>query len=397
MQRIKKITAMVAILALVSVMHISFSGNVSKAADVNMLVLPLNGTWSEDYYLTETTREQYHQITIPSDGLLDLRIMSYFGGMHWELYNVDLSKTINSDSIWNATETAPITNSNKFELSAGVYCIKIHDETGRYKLFAQFTSFGTNDMEAVSYDSPLTYQLGDTITGALTLTDNVDWFKISVPTDGFYTQEIITYFGGMYWELYNSDLSKTIANDSIWNASASEPKTDKKDIALSEGTYYLKIYYEYGGTGKYTFQMTKLTQSNCSHDYEKTWHDATYFKRGYNSYHCKKCGHSYNGDYEPVKILAQSYISYYSSVGKGKIKLSWGTVADASGYQIQYAKKLNMKGGKAISVMGQSKSRKTIKGLSRHKKYYIQVRAYKKSGSKQVYGKWSQKKSFRTK
>lgn len=406
MKMIRKITAIVAVLALVTAMLTPFSGKVSKAADFNAQVFPLNGTWSPEYYLTETNREQYYQIIIPSDGKLNLRAMSYFGGywsesLIWELYNADLSKCLADNNVCGS-ETSPGTQSVAWILSAGTYYYKVYSKsgTGKYKLYGQFTSYGVNDQSATSYDSPLVYQLGDTIIGALTKTDREDWYKIVIPSSGYYTQKMVSYFGeywseSLIWELYNADLSKRLADNNVCGTETS-PKTQKTDIVLSKGTYYVKLYSG-SGTGKYTFQYTKLTQSTCSHDYEKTWHDATYFQRGYNYYHCKKCGHSYKGDYKAVKKLGQAYISYYSSVGKGKIKLSWGTVSDASGYQIRYSRKGNMKNSKTISVKGQSKSKKAIKKLSRRKKYYVQVRAYKKSGSKKVYGKWSQKKYFKTK
>ena len=405
MKKSKRLIAGLLIAVVFMSIIIPFSGKVSKAADFNAKVFLLNGTWSSDYYLRETNREQYYQITIPSDGKLNLRAMSYFGSykydsLIWELYNADLSKRL-ADNYVSGTETSPETQSSTWILSAGTYYYKVSsgDGTGKYKLYGQFTSYGVNDQSAISYDLPLAYQLGDTITGALTKTDREDWYKIVIPSSGYYTQKMVSYFGSykydsLMWELYNADLSKCLADNYVCGTETS-PKTQKTDIVLSKGTYYVKLYSG-DGTGKYTFQYTKLTKSSCSHDYEKTWHDTTYFKRGYNYYHCKKCGHSYKGDYESVKKLGQAYISYYSSVGKGKIKLSWGTVSDASGYQIRYSRKGNMKNSKTISVKGQSKSNKTIKKLSRHKKYYVQVRAYKKSGSKKVYGKWSLKKYFKT-
>lgn len=283
MKRLKK--SMMMVIVVVIVVITSFSGKVSRAAVVDAFVLQLNGEWSSNYYLTETNREQYYQITIPYDGKLDLRAMSYFG----------------SNSINN-----------------------------------------------------------------------------------------------LRWELYNSDLSKRLAGDGVYGSETS-PQTQETDNVLAKGTYYMKIYSDYG-TGKYLFQLFKLTQNTCSHDYEKTWHDATYFARGYRLYYCPKCGHTYMADYEEVKKLGQPYVSLYgSSVGKGKIKVSWGTVSDASGYQIRYAKKRNMKSGKTITVKGAVKNHKTIRKLSRRKKYYVQVRAYKKSDGKEVYGKWSQKKYFKTK
>lgn len=409
MKRAKRLMTMVLVMVVTIAAITPFQAKISKAADVDVQILPLDGMWSPDYYLTETDQEQYYQITIPSDGKLNLRVMSYIESswlsnpLMWEVYNSDLSKKIAGDSV-SGTESSPGTQSVAYVLSAGTYYCKIYsNKTGKYKLYAQFASYSTNDQEAISYDSPLVYQLGNTITGALTETDREDWFKIVIPSNGYYTQKVVSYIEYSYgsnpleWELYNSDLSKKIAKSTV-SGSETSPTTQKQDMDLSQGMiYYVKIYSS-AKTGKYTFQMTKLTPDTCTHDYEKTWYDATYFAKGYCSYQCKKCGHSYKGDYQPVKKLGQSYVNQYGcSVGKGKIKLSWGTVSDASGYQIRYSKKGNMKNGKTISVKGQSKSKKTIKKLSRRKKYFIQVRAYKKSKGKTVYGKWSQKKSFRTK
>lgn len=403
---INKTTIMLAVMALVTATLTPFAGKRSQAADFNAQVFSLNGTWSSDYYLTETNREQYYQITIPSDGKLSLRVMSYFGGSYgynlsWALYNADLSERFAGGDV-AGSETSPKTESASWVLSAGIYYYRVRSDngTGKYKLYGEFSSYGVNDQAALSYDSPLVYQLGNTITGALTETDREDWYKIVIPSEGYYTQKLVSYFGGtygthLYWALYNADLSNRIANSEVAGSETS-PKTQKTDIVLSKGTYYVKTYSEHG-TGKYTFQYTKLTKSTCSHDYEETWHDATYFARGYCLYRCKKCGYSYKGDYVAKKQLAQGYIYPYGTIGKGKVTLSWTTVSEASGYQLRYSRKSNMKNGKTISIKGQSKNKKTIKKLSRRKKYYIQVRAYKKSGSKKVYGKWSQKKYFKTK
>lgn len=413
MKMIRKITAMVAVLAMVIAMLTPFSGKVSKADNIDStLTLALNGTWTEEQWITETIGERYYKIEIPSDGCFELKVMSYMEkmggwryGLEYKLYDQDLSNSMFGGSVYG-TETAPTTDTVTRVFSAGIYILKVWGGsgcTGKFKLSATHTSYGVNDQDARSYDSPQNYSLNTQIIGAITETDGEDWYKITIPSTARYIinmkSYMVKYGGWRYSEryiLYNQDLSKKILEENIWGTETA-PSTQKHDMVLDKGNYYLKICGDSGCTGKYAFSIEKLTQSNCPHDYEKTWHDATYFQRGYNYYHCKKCGHSYKGDYKAVKKLGQAYISYYSSVGKGKIKLSWGTVSDASGYQIRYSRKGNMKNSKTISVKGQSKSKKAIKKLSRRKKYYVQVRAYKKSGSKKVYGKWSQKKSFRTK
>ena len=55
-----------------------------------------------------------------------------------------------------------------------------------------------------------------------------------------------------------------------------------------------------------------------------------------------------------------------------------------------------MKGATVKTVKAPEKNTLTIKKLSRKKKYYVQVRAYIKSGNKTAYGKWSKKRWFKT-
>ena len=119
--------------------------------------------------------------------------------------------------------------------------------------------------------------------------------------------------------------------------------------------------------------------------------------RGYRVYKCEICGYTYKGDYADKLTLDQGYIYLYSSsVGKGCIKPVWSSVWNASGYQIRYCKKSSMKGATVKTVKAPEKNTLTIKKLSRKKKYYVQVRAYIKSGNKTAYGKWSKKRWFKT-
>ena len=68
-----------------------------------------------------------------------------------------------------------------------------------------------------------------------------------------------------------------------------------------------------------------------------------------------------------------------------------------TGYQVRYSKAKSMKGAKIMTVKGPSKTACKIKNLKGGKKYYIQVRAYKKTGSKTYYSSWSKTKSATTK
>lgn len=69
-------------------------------------------------------------------------------------------------------------------------------------------------------------------------------------------------------------------------------------------------------------------------------------------------------------------------------------VKGASGYNIRYSLKKSMKGAKKVTIKKAKTLKKTIKGLKKGKKYYIQVRSFRKAGKTKLYSKWSAKKSI---
>ena len=80
-----------------------------------------------------------------------------------------------------------------------------------------------------------------------------------------------------------------------------------------------------------------------------------------------------------------------TALSAGKVKLKWKKVSKVNGYQIRYATKSSMKSAKTKKISGAGKTGITLKGLKKGKKYYFQLRAYKKFGSKTYYSKWSSK------
>lgn len=87
-------------------------------------------------------------------------------------------------------------------------------------------------------------------------------------------------------------------------------------------------------------------------------------------------------------------ISYVKSKGSKSIKLKLNNLGSADGYQIQYSLKKNFKKSKEIKSKS---SNVTIKKLKKNRRYYVRVRAYGKVNGKTYYGKWSARKSARTK
>ena len=389
---------MIAMLLLLGV-GVQFRDTTVKAAgDYRSLAqnLPLNGTWTADQWITENNEEKWYKFSVTDGGKLTLKIMGYMPEIRVNLATEDLSQYVINDNYCytNGTDTSPGTKTYTEVLSAGTYYIKISQSPyyGKFKICATFENYGLTNQGADSYDSPKVVPVNQTITGAITETDKEDWYRLNVTTAGKYVIDISAYMGSLYFNLYNQDLSDMLGSDGYPNGTETTPRKWKEIYTLNPGSYYIKMSASSGG--KYLLSWSDLTQENCSHDYDSTYVYATYLSQGYRLHTCKNCGHQYKDEFSSKKVLNQ--VSYpYASAGKRKMTVSFWSVSDADGYQIRYS--TNKKFKKDVKLVKTKSTRKTIKKLKRRKKYYVQIRAYKKVQGKTVYGKWSAKKSAKIK
>lgn len=96
---------------------------------------------------------------------------------------------------------------------------------------------------------------------------------------------------------------------------------------------------------------------------------------------------------EKTTCVGKGSIKSAKNIKRCKIKLKLNKVAGAKGYQIRYA--TNKKFKKA--VIRNSRLSYTIRKLKKGKTYYVEARAYIKSGKNKVYGKWSKAKKVKIK
>ena len=68
-----------------------------------------------------------------------------------------------------------------------------------------------------------------------------------------------------------------------------------------------------------------------------------------------------------------------------------------TGYQIRYSTSSKMKSAKTVTVKSTTATSKKISKLKAKKNYYVQIRTYKKIGSKTYYSGWSKAKKVKTK
>ncbi len=112
--------------------------------------------------------------------------------------------------------------------------------------------------------------------------------------------------------------------------------------------------------------------------------------------HCKVCGKVLVAQ-KTVANLGAPTISGLTAQSKG-FKVTWKSVANIDGYQIQYSTSSSFKSGnKTVTVSGYKSTSKTVKSLKAKKKYYVRIRAYKKINGKNVYSSWSKSKYVTTK
>ncbi len=403
--------------------------------------LPLNGQWSCDYWITATNKEHWYRITIESDGYLEFRLRSY-SRARLVFYNDDLSKQLIGDFGFDVsgTEASPSTSTYGISLSAGTYYAKVFGDAGRYNLYALYTSYGVNDNDAVSFDSPQDLAQNYEIVGAITATDTEDWFKIEVPTDTRYIFKLTSYTYNRV-NLFNYDLSIKLIGDFAFDAEGSEtaPDTSIYNIALSMGTYYIRVF---GDQGKYLLSWYELTPENCSHEYETEKVNPTCTEQGYTLHKCNICGYTYKNDYidakghdfgnnlkkcstcgavnpnyvapttiSPTTTAALTVSPTTKAVSKPKgakfkkvkgskkaIVLTWAKVKGVKGYQIQVATdKKFKKNKKTVTIKKQKTTKTTVKKLKSKKKYFVRIRTYKTVNGKKIYSSWSKAKTVKTK
>ena len=81
-----------------------------------------------------------------------------------------------------------------------------------------------------------------------------------------------------------------------------------------------------------------------------------------------------------------------AKVKNKSVKLTWQSVKDVDGYQIQYSQKKGFpKKSTKSKNLKNSASSTNIKKLKKGKTYYFRIRTYTKTNGKKIYGKWSDK------
>ena len=90
------------------------------------------------------------------------------------------------------------------------------------------------------------------------------------------------------------------------------------------------------------------------------------------------------------------FVTGLNSTARGTATLTWMPGQRITGCQIQYSTQKNMKNAKTVTVNNKTKSY-TMKKLSRNKKYYVRIRAYRTTGGQKYYSTWGSVRTVKVK
>ena len=111
---------------------------------------------------------------------------------------------------------------------------------------------------------------------------------------------------------------------------------------------------------------------------------------------------SYNKSVAAAKKLTVSNLKVKAK-GKNRTQVSWRKNKNADGYEIRYSTNGNFKKSVKTVKIDKTNSKKLLKKLKSGKKWYFQIRTYKKLSNPKtgktttVYGKWSKIKKIKIK
>ncbi|MCD8050543.1 MAG: S8 family serine peptidase [Clostridiales bacterium] len=163
------------------------------------------------------------------------------------------------------------------------------------------------------------------------------------------------------------------------------------------GAQGYRIYRKAGSASSWTAVKTVSGGSTLS------WTDTsvsngtkyTYTVRAYSKATGSTCWGPYDSTGEVAYRLTRPTISSLKNSSSKKMTVKWGKNSKATGYQIQYSTSSSFSSCKTVTVTSYKTVSKTISSLTKGKKYYVRVRAYKTVSGTKYYSAWSSTKNVK--
>lgn len=199
--------------------------------------------------------------------------------------------------------------------------------------------------------------------------------------------------------LVSASCTVTVKNVAAPKAKAASYGYNKTKVTWTgiSGASGYEIYRSTKKTSGYTKIRTLSSSTRSYVDTGRTTGTTYYYKvRAYKTIN----GSRYLGDYSAL-VGAKPALSRVAGVkarrgGSKKIKVTWKKVSGASGYTV-YRSTNKRKSYKAVKNVNSRTVKYTTGKLTKGKRYYFKVRAYRKIGKKKVYSPYSTVVSYKAK
>lgn len=228
--------------------------------------------------LTEDSRSLWYRVAIPEDGYLKLQLKTEFTYCYMTLYNGDQTKKYIDNHTWGtgAPDNPGIMEETR-ALESGVYYIHIFssNNSGRFAIRPSFTAAGnTEGKKNRSFTSALDISNSQPVIGFLSADNEKEFYKFTVPKDGFLTLQMKAELKYCHLALYNADQTKTYFDNRTWgNGVLDNPEILTETRALDAGTYYIAIFSD-TNTGRYTLKGTFEAAENTDGKSNRSFKDA---------------------------------------------------------------------------------------------------------------------------
>ena len=215
----------------------------------------------------------------------------------------------------------------------------------------------------------------------------LSYTRTKVSSGKLYTYYVIAFAGG---GKNISDKSNTKSGKYLLAPSL--------EVKAKQSAVNLKWSEVTGASGYYIYRRTKTSESwkNVAKITSVTnvaWTDKSAGNGKTNYYLVKAYYSDSRGSASPTKstyyLTSPSIKSATKKSKSTKMTVKWTRNKSAAGYQIQYADNPFFYKPKTVTIKKNSTVSKQISKLSKSKKYYVRVRAYKKVSGKNKYSDWS--------
>lgn len=302
---------------------------------------------------------------------------------HFGVYSdANCSNLVTGDSV---TEVYPEDKCSKYLcLDAGTYYIYFAKDDVRIDEYA-VTSYGEFRLSVAaeyldvtgtkngSWKRAKKISTDKDITGFLSSNTRTSWFKFTVGSNT--TAQLRLCLENPLGEAIHpsSEVGVTVyrSNKSIIErldiSDAYYDAVYSNTLSLTKGTYYIGIT---GDTNYDRWDETKLVKNNTNSM------GVVNFK---------------------ITTVKKGTVSKVANVKGKKAKVTFKAVSGAKGYEVQYSTNKNFSKAK-VKTAGAKATNVTIKSLTKNKKYYFRVRAFKyDADGNKVYGDWSNSKNVKIK